>query len=285
VVIVALLLSLLSIFEIITYWSGHYGEMRAVGTLENPNRFAIFLVLTVPCVNYAIEKSLIPKKLEVVFYGLIGLGIICTLSRKGIATFIATLLVCFYLRKQYRKTIVFGLIVVFFGFLELGCFFIQGRFLIPSRFGVEKFHEDFEDKSALAYAGIDMFLRFPIKGLGYDGYNKTFNEYFPYAEKEGYDAHNIYITALANYGIVGFIPFIMIFVYPLFFSLAKLKENKDRCLGSGCNDFAILCCASIIGFMINGFFAGGLFYDSIITSLLYTQIVFVFICDKFTLCS
>ena len=40
---------------------GH--EVRATaGTLRNPNALAIFLVLTIPCVIYAMEKQIISRR-------------------------------------------------------------------------------------------------------------------------------------------------------------------------------------------------------------------------------
>jgi O-antigen ligase len=114
-----------------------------------------------------------------------------------------------------------------------------------------------------------MFIKTPIYGLGYEGYKDHYNQYFPFSTQRRYDSHNMFITALANYGIIGFVPFMTIFLVPLIASYKTLrkKENSDHSLS-----MAIICLSSVIPFMLNGWFQGGLFYSAVEISLLYSNV-------------
>jgi O-antigen ligase len=111
--------------------------------------------------------------------------------------------------------------------------------------------------------------------LGYKGYYENYGDYIgEYGKK--YDPHNIFVSALTDYGLVGFTLFMGIFLYPLLYSLKIiLKERKEE----GDNslfDMAVICITSVIPLMLNGFFSGRLFFKPVILFILYTQISFVF---------
>jgi len=122
-------------------------------------------------------------------------------------------------------------------------------------------------------AGWKMFQTSPIIGLGYKGYYDNYGNYFPLAKKEKYDAHNIFISALSNYGVLGFIFFMGIFLYPLF---TASKIFGTQIPNKFLKDMAVVCSSSIIPFMISGWFAGGVFYASVFTSLLFSNTVLMY---------
>ena len=124
----------------------------------------------------------------------------------------------------------------------------------------------------MTYAGLQMYKESPLIGLGYKGYYDNFGKYFPWSSKNKYDAHNIYTTALTNYGLIGFMPFLCIFLYPLSAARKTLKAGNSNISDSTPKDLAIICISSTIPFMISGWFAGGLFYIPALVILFYANI-------------
>ena len=270
------ILSLVSIYQLLIGNVAHDEEFRAVATLGNPNLLAIFLVLTLPCIIYGIEKQIVRNELRwLVPLFVIG-GIVSTVSRKGLITMIFAFFLYYILKKQFKKVILLGAT-----FTILGVLFF-GYTAISHRFNKEKFKSDRESKSNMVYAGWKMFLKSPIIGLGYRGYFDNFGKYIVdprtgrYDKRRQYDSHNIFITALSNYGLVGFIPFVGIFLYPLIFSARILRHKDPPIISEFQKDMAVICISSIIPFMISGYFAGGLFYNPVVVCLLYTHAIFVF---------
>ena len=121
---------------------------------------------------------------------------------------------------------------------------------------------------------VTVYSSFESRYTGYKGYYENFGKYFPYSPERKYDAHNEYVTALANYGILGFIPFMLIFLYPLFYAFKNLKYSGLQ------KEMAILGIAVIIPFMLNIAFAGTAFYQQVLTSLFYTHTSFIFIKER-----
>ena len=275
ILIAAFLLSLISIYQLLSkgvIFTGGESDMilgrgaRSAATLGNPNALAIFFVLIIPCLIYALEKQLVSRNIgRILSVFLIG-GLLCTISRKGIATGVIAFCIYYYLKRNYKKVAVMGIVVVFLAVI------LSGFAVFSKRFSQEKLQRDLTGKWIMTYAGLQMFRGSPLIGLGYQGYYENFGKYFPYAHWEKYDAHNIFITALANYGLIGFIPFLGIFLYPVFTSRKVLKADNDEESDSISTELAIVCISSVIPFMINGWFAGGLFNNQVLVVLLYTNI-------------
>ena len=264
----AFIIAFISICQMIAGVSSVDKGLRAASTLQNPNVLAIFLVLTLPCMIYGIENRILPKLLGLLLItGVIG-GIICTVSRKGVVTMLITFFVYYLLKKQFKKILLFGMAIAALGVI------LFSITLFSQRFTVEEFRGNLKDKGELANAGWDMFKKKPIIGLGYKGYSENFIKYFPNFKKKKYSSHNIYITELANRGLIGFIPFILIFIYPLYYSVRTLRQTNIEPDKKHLKDMAIICISCLLPFMINGYFAA-MFYNFIIIFLLYTQISFI----------
>ena len=268
IIISGFCLSIISMFQFVFKLSVVSGEVRSAATLGNPNTLAIFLVLIIPCMLYSIDKSIIkPAVGWIILLSILG-GIICTVSRKGTATAILSIGIYSLLRRDWKKLVFWMIAVVICGLL------IANNPDIGRRYKKQRVETTFEGKFAMARAGIEMFKKHLFIGLGYKGYYQNFGKYFPYSLKKKYDAHNEYITALANYGILGFIPFMLIFLYPLFYAFKNLKYSGLQ------KEMAILGIAVIIPFMLNIAFAGTAFYQQVLTSLFYTHTSFIFIKER-----
>ena len=269
IIIASFILSLISICQMFFGVATPDEELRSAATLGNPNGLAIFLVLTIPCLIYGTEKNIVPKVFGwIVIASVIG-GVICTVSRKGIVTMIIVFSLYYSFKKQFKKMVVLG---VSFAVIVI---ILSGYAVISQRFTMEKLQYNIKGKANMAYAGWEMFKENPAIGLGYRGYYENFGKYFPHSWVRKYDAHNIFITALANYGLLGFIPFMGIFIYPLVVSARILRQNSTMVNKEHSKDMAVICVSCILPFMISGYFAGGLFYGPVIVSLLYTHTAFV----------
>ncbi|MCD6569668.1 MAG: O-antigen ligase family protein [Deltaproteobacteria bacterium] len=275
IIIASFILSLIAIYQWINGIpspdSIKYGlqELRVSATFANPNGLAIFLVLTIPCIIYGIEKNVISKIFGWLVVPAVMVGIICTVSRKGIITMIIAFLLYYVLKKQFKRVAVLSVA------LAVLVVIIAGFPAISDRFASDKMHADVEGKKVMTLAGWDMFLSSPIRGLGYNGYYEHFGEYFPWYSEKKYQAHNMYITVLADQGLAGFVPFMLIFLYPLFISAKILREKSEMPDKEYSKDMAVICISSVVPFMMSGYYAGGLLYSQIIVSVLYTHITFV----------
>lgn len=267
--IAAFILSLTGICQMFFGGATADEEFRSSATFMNPNGLAIFLVLTIPSIIYGIEKKIMPKSFGWMVIASVIAGIICTVSRKGIITMAIAFLIYYILKKQFKRVALLGVV---FAFLVV---IVSGYTIIAQRFTQEQLHRQFEGKANMTFTGLKMFKKHPIIGLGYEGYYENFGKYFPHSGIKKYDAHNIFITALANYGVLGFIPFMAIFCHPLILSARTLRRSDIGHNEEHSKDMAVICISSILPFMISGYFAGGLFRDWSIIFILYTQITLV----------
>jgi len=270
IMIAALILSVISIYQLAMAGpSVHAGsrDVRSAATMGNPNALAVFLVLTVPCILYVIEKRLVATRIGWLIFASVLAGIVCTISRKGFVTGILVFVLYYLLKKQVRKIVIFSLAV---SVIAIG---VSGYSIISGRFSKENLNRSIVGRSAMVHVGLKMFWESPIVGLGYKGYYENSHKYLRGSKK--WVAHNIFITALTNYGIVGFIPFLGIFLYPLSFSTKIIRSHDKTTWAENAKDMAIICICSVVPFMISGFFAGGLFYKPETMFLLYSNTALV----------
>jgi len=264
-VIAAFILSIISIIQMALALSKGVIDIRTTGTFANPNTLAIILVLSIPCLLHAKERNFLPKIFTWIATFSIISGIICSVSRKGIITMIACFCIYNLLKKRYKTF--FYTAVAFF----LISIILSGVEIVGNRFDSTQIRTSFDTKWEMTSAGLKMFTRSPVYGLGFEGYKDHYSKYFPWKDKVRYDAHNIFITALANYGIIGFLPFILIFLIPLFASYRVIRK-KSEISNEHAHGMAIICFVSVVSFMVNGWFAGGLFYSSIEVSLFFSNV-------------
>ena len=273
IVIASVILAVMSIFQTIVAILTQQEAFRARGTFGNANSLAIFLILTIPCILYALENRFFPRILGWVILFSVFIGTICTVSRKGIATMALCFILFSLLKKKYKQIAIFLYVFA----LLAGLF--SGYVFFSKRFDVSELQHHFQQKWNMTVAGWRMFQTSPIAGLGYKGYYDNYGKFCLDAWRDKYDAHNIFITALANYGLLGFLPFMGIFMYPLIISIRTIRREESLVSTDYSRDWAIVCICSIIPFMINGWFAGGLFYSTVEVSLLYINIM-LFLCGK-----
>jgi O-antigen ligase len=267
IVIAACVLSLISICQWLLGTHDPSDSFRSTGTLGNPNLLAVFLVLTIPCILYAFYNRIVPLGLALFAQVAVIAGVICTVSRKGLMTMLITYTLFFIVTKRIKKAIVLITVAAILSVLLIS----YG--LLSERLHPEQFQRTLNEKWSASYAGWRMYLDSPIIGLGYRGYYDNVPKYSPplWGDVQ-FDAHNEFITVLANYGTLGFIPFISIFLYPLRKAARILNKNTKPKANEYLTNAAIICLLSIVPFMINALFAAQLIYESSVVYLLYSNI-------------
>lgn len=268
------ILSMISLYKmIIRPDAGHAEDMvfrsAGFGHLGNPNGLAIFLVLTVPCILHAIREKTIKSIIGWIILFSVAGGVICTVSRKGMITMLISMFLYFLLTTQFKKLSV----LIICASIAIG--FLAGNQNISKRFEKQELEHQIQGKARMALAGLKMFASSPLIGKGYRGYHNNWKKYFPTSRNQKYSAHNIYITAIANYGALGFIPFMFIFLYPLFISVKILRGFKGIEIPVHLRKMSVICISSVIPFMMSAYFAGGLFYSAVKMTLFYAVVSFV----------
>ena len=271
IAIAGAILSVVSVLQMISGYLMGSATIRATGTFSKPNGLAIFLVMIVPSLLYIIERKILSRTVVRIVVVLIVFGIVSTVSRKGVFSLVLTVFIYNLLKGKFKQLIVAS---IFFVLLATA---LSGYKVISHRFEHDSVEKQMSSKWTLTQAGWEMFKTSPIIGLGFRGFATNYSIYITNTQKENYDAHNIFIILLSDYGLLGFLPFLGILLYPVILSLKTLRMYKegpenfddDKIL---CKDLAVICISVVIPFMISGWFAGGLLFQEEIMFLLLTMI-------------
>ncbi len=263
--VASIVLSVIAIVQFIQGSSVIHGQARSMATFNNPNLLAVYLVLSLAVMLYAVDAGKIGKKLGYLAQTLLVLAVFTTLSRKGLGTMVIAFAFYYWTINKKRNLTIIAILMLSIAVVAAGV----SQF--SSRFSSDEVERQFQGKAAMAIAGVEMFLDNPVIGLGYKGYYENFGNYMPNLWRDKYDAHNEYVTAMANYGIVGFIPFLAVFLYPLAWGWRRMRrlprpyirEERLRIL---------VGLISLITFMISQFYAGHLFYQNVVVFLLYANV-------------
>ncbi|WP_286818604.1 O-antigen ligase family protein [Desulfobacter sp. UBA2225] len=262
--ICCLILALLSFYQFSRNLGMHYEsdrEVRAAATLGNANLLAIFLVLNVPVFLFAIKKRLVNKFFLLVTLLCVGLGIVGTVSRKGLITFVATFLLFFSLIKNYSMLVL--AVIVLTG---AGVYVMQQK-IVADRFSGAAIDREFKGKGSMIKVGIEILKESPVVGRGFAGYWHYSKKFFGRSE----DAHNNYLTTLVNYGVVGFALFMGIFLIPLWRAFSRLLKSSPQ--EQDAKLMSVTAITIILPFMASAYAAGALMHSPVATSLLFVYVV------------
>jgi len=239
-------------------------DERAAATFHNPNALALFLMMAVPSTLYLLETKQIKRYIGLVVIAIIIVGIILTGSRKGVATTALSVILYFLLNRQFKK-VLFSLVAASIILIIA----LTTSDTVSKRFNLE----DLDERAHVAGTAFNMFLDKPIVGWGFNGFRDQYAKFFPLSQKDSFTSHNTYATILANYGMLGFIPFIGIFLIPIWTARKVLKRWRYRA-----NDHqkgvAALTISTTIPFMIAIYFTGGNFQMYYMNMILFTLMSF-----------
>lgn len=244
------------------------GSFRAGYFLGDGNDLGWGLNVVLPFTLYAVlrNKNYFSKIVSLIAFALICFGIIGTASR-GAALALAGSLSYFWIRSN--KKIVGALFIILLVISIV--LFAPGMF--KERMGTLQHYE--EDSSAVGRitawkAAIQMAIDNPIFGVGAGNFNSSYGRFYRVESSSFHNpsrwisAHSIYFLVLGEYSILGLIVIITL----LYFIYKENKTSKELILANKDKvtvpaywpDYINM---SLIGYIIGGFFLGGLDYPHI----------------------
>jgi hypothetical protein len=158
------------------------GRVRYLGVLEDPNDLALATAMSLPFAFafYQMRRNVVRLAVLVVTVTIIMLEIVFTQSRGGQLTFAAVLGAYFVERFGWKRGAVVGAV-------------LAGPMLLWGGRSDESADGSTMERLGCACAGIKMLMAEPIRGVGYS----------QYLEHHGQTAHNAYILAAGELGLVG----------------------------------------------------------------------------------
>ena len=214
---------------------GHLSESfkgRASG-FGGENGFASYLVLFIPLVlTYTLfQKRFIHRVAGAVLLALTFVALVTTGSRGGLLSFLVAIAVYLYVLKRQRIIRLPTIIAVMVTVLIIGSIsFVlapsEPKSILLDRLDTSRLEEGegldkyTAGRTLFLRKGIAFFFESPIYGHG----QKSFQ---PLMEKFGVSAvaHNTYLTYLVEYGIIGFVFFLMILIKIFQHMWKYLKET------------------------------------------------------------
>ena len=200
-----------------------------VGLLGDPNDLALVLLIYVP---FFAELALMSRGFPRLGWGLLLAilvsGIFVTVSRGGALGLMAALGFTFYDRGTFslRLFLAPALAVVVVGMLLLAG--VNDR--SSGAFKAGQLDESAQGRLDMWGSGIRMGVRNPIFGVGFGQFPENFESYARSPVVWGQrDAHNSFIKAAAETGLVGFIPFMALvaLTFRVGFRLRKASVPED----------------------------------------------------------
>jgi O-antigen ligase len=205
--------------------------LRTYATFSHPNVLAGFLVITMFFLFLFLPKGGIAKTFLIFTLFLGTLSLFLSLSRTSIvAWFICLfLLFCFSVYKKYKKGKSNIKTSVFIGsaLIILGLLFMFQNSLLAQRFlSTSLLDESIIQREDLFRQAINMFEKNPVFGVGL---NNFYNNLNPFSEKIFLiqPVHNIFMLALSQAGIIGFLFLVSILVLG-FIKIINIKTDKRK---------------------------------------------------------
>ena len=225
-----------------------------VGMLSDPNDLALVLLMYVPLFT---ELALGTHGIRRLSWGLLlailVTGVFATVSRGGALGLMAALAFTFYDRGTLSRRLLFApvLTAAVIGMLVLAG--LNDR--SSGAFAPGELDGSAEGRLDAWEAGIRMTIHNPVFGVGFDRFADRYNEYTSggFVLWGPIEAHNSFIKAAAETGLVGFIPFMMLVVltFRVAYRLRKADVPADSPMERAVRRSLL---ASMAGFCVAAFF-------------------------------
>lgn len=252
------------------YTSEFNGEqIRLAGGMGwNPNGVAAFLAMIFPLAYFLlpVEKSGKIKLFYLVAIPLTIGTIFLTYSRAGFLYLAITFV--FILTRRYKSRYVLGLSVI------LVAIFVFLPEIFWLRMGTIATDREGTGRIILFQAALKLFLENPLTGVGY-GASVYLMQPYTLGRFHGLEGpHNLYLTILAEMGLVNF------FVFSLMLLATFLDLNRVRRHASALGDIEMvrICEAFFICLVV--YLTAGLFIDNLHTILFYVYLALVLVFKK-----
>lgn len=221
---------------------------RAQGIFSNPNYLAFMFDITLPwctvfCVKFWREAEKIWIKVCTAIIVVIGYcGLYTTGSRGAMLGIVVSLLLVYGFAKLKTKAIAISLAVI----ILTGVLAVAG----PSLFKGSVVSRRYDNERVLLMeSSYAMWKEHKLFGVGLANWNKEYRNKYVLADAKQPKlphSHNIYTESFATTGLVGGIPFVLMFLA----MLVVLGQNAG--VAGGYYTYAML--GTLIAFLIHGFF-------------------------------
>ncbi|MFO0550473.1 MAG: O-antigen ligase family protein [Polyangiaceae bacterium] len=208
------------------------GRVRYRGVLKDPNEVALTVGAAVPALIARVERKGAIMRYLTCIVGIVCVAtvIVFSQSRGGILVFL-TVMAVYMVRKFGVKGLVAG------GILGLPLLMLGGRS------GDEAEHSA-NERSELLRDGINLFLTNPVYGVGYDRFG----------EHSFLTAHNSYVLAIAENGLVGLFLYGLILYVSMktcYLAATQYRHVAPAQVGS---IWGVACLAAMAGIAVGSFF-------------------------------
>ena len=241
------LASLNSIYNHFTYDA--YSQMmgRISGGAYGPNEFAIGILPFIGLSFYAVfsEKKILLKILLSIISLTLTIALILTLSRGGLAGFVGMSLFSVFRAKRKFLAVIF---IVILG-IALVNFLPQDFYERIEKTRLEDTYDEAIGSTVrryyLAKAAWEMYLDYPVFGMGLGNYYYNCRLYYPLV---GGRAHNMYLEIMAEMGTVGLLLFMSV-ILSAFKSINRVIKSDTELSHYGRGLFV-----GLTGFLISAIF-------------------------------
>lgn len=207
--------------------------VRPMSTQLNPAALATYLLLTLPFAIYIIQQK--SSRMKFFGYAFVVLNITCLILTFCRSSFLGLILMLFSLQfilKKYKKLCIY---VSCFLILLAVASFLPYPFNRLSPKGIGIFGTGiFSDYRIIRMQmSWDMLGNLPFFGVGLNNFSILFDQYYPinsglsYVPNEIKIADNMYLTLLAEAGIIGLLGFLIFVISLLKRGVAFFNRSKD----------------------------------------------------------
>lgn len=227
------------------------------GWFANSGEFGIQMCIYFPIAFYFYRslKDQWPrwKKLVFVLFPLTGFTGMFSSSNRGTLVGGAAVIIVMFLKSKYKVKALFAIGI---------CLFISLQFIPDAQ--KERFQNAGEDKTSISRInnwkkGIDMASRNPFLGVGYKNWQIADRTIY---DGDGLLPHNIFIQCVSELGYSGLAVFVLLIIVSFNNNRAtrKLVTNLDVVDNTFIYNMAHALDASLVGYLVSGFFVTVLFY-------------------------
>lgn len=239
---------------------------RPAGMVGDPNFYAMALIALIPLAFHHArwERSLLARQLSMLSALALAVASIMTYSRGGyvtLAAVVVSLIVAGFIRIRSVITVTLVFLLMLPALPDSYSGRVSSLLNVPASLMSRNSSErgaatdtSVNGRVVEAMAGVNMFLDYPILGVGTNNYPERFQEY---ARPLGVNRrvqrapHNLYVEIAAETGVVGLIVFGAL-ISTLFVSLRRVWRTTNH--GNELYDLALAVAVSLIGLLVASIF-------------------------------
>jgi O-antigen ligase len=216
-------------------WLGKLGE-RTTGSLRAPEVFGTTLIFCGAFILHAAltaRRSHLGRTLSVLLFALVLIMVFLSFSRSVWLAGLIALVGTVWVHRGLAKRLLLIVVPVMFLVAVSGLLGEQALYA-RQRFGSEESKESALSRLPVVYAAVRMFAARPLTGWGYDSFDRYDRQFQGrvanlVAPDEDHASHNLYLTILAEQGIVGF----LLFGVPIVYWLFRTRSSMGRMPSDG----------------------------------------------------